>query len=152
MCRARPWQFFSSCLTRPNLLTAHTKQALFPALQAATGEGSSTEEDARRRGNSTAAAAAAAPPPPPQPLWSAALLSLVAGGLELELSRPGGLAGCCVPGMWCGPRGCYTLAYGNTFSNFGGYVGMPADEYRWGEGGGLGWGVFVRDFFFLPQP
>lgn len=68
--------------------------------------------------------------PPPQPLWSEALLSIVASGLGLELERPGGVAGCCVPGMWCGPRGCYTLAFGSTFSNHGGYVGIPADEYR----------------------
>lgn len=64
------------------------------------------------------------------PFWSAELLARVAKGLGLELERPGGVKGCCVPGMWCGARGCYTLAVGNWFSNYGGYVGMPADEYR----------------------
>lgn len=104
---------------------------MLPALQS-TAPTADDEAAASTPHNSStvAAAAAAAAPPPRQPLWSEALLSLVADGLGLELERPGGVAGCCVPGMWCGPRGCYTLAFGSTFSNHGGYVGIPADEYR----------------------
>lgn len=69
-------------------------------------------------------------PTPAQPLWSEALLTLVANGFGLDLERSGGVAGCCVPGMWCGPRGCYTLAFGDSYYNHGGYVGIPHDEYR----------------------
>lgn len=63
--------------------------------------------------------------------WSADVLSLVASGLGLGIERPGGVKGCCVPGMWCSGRGCYTLAVGgDSFSNFGGYVGIPGDVFR----------------------
>lgn len=100
---------------------------MLPALQS-TAPADDEAAASTPHNSSTEAAAVAAPPP--QPLWSEALLSIVASGLGLELERPGGVAGCCVPGMWCGPRGCYTLAFGSTFSNHGGYVGIPADEYR----------------------
>ncbi|CAN0061334.1 unnamed protein product, partial [Choristocarpus tenellus] len=61
--------------------------------------------------------------------WSLDLLSLVADGLGLGLQRPEGIAGCCVPGMWCSSTDCMTLAFGDSFSNHGGYVGMPKDSF-----------------------
>ncbi|CAM9597354.1 unnamed protein product, partial [Ectocarpus sp. 13 AM-2016] len=96
-------------------------EAAEPVEEAPEGAASSTPRNA--------SSSDAATPPPAQPLWSENLLTVVANGLGLELERPGGLAGCCVPGMWCGPRGCYTLAVGDTFSNYGGYVGVPPDDY-----------------------
>ncbi|CAM9761432.1 unnamed protein product, partial [Scytosiphon promiscuus] len=86
-------------------------------------DGGSHDGTTSERGNSSATIT------PPRPLWSEAVLTLVADGFGLDLERPGGMAGCCVPGMWCGPRGCYTLAFGDAFYNHGGYVGIPPDEY-----------------------
>ncbi|CAM9875892.1 unnamed protein product, partial [Discosporangium mesarthrocarpum] len=61
--------------------------------------------------------------------WSQDLLKVVANGLGQGLRRPGGIAGCCVSGMWCDPSGCWTMAFGHIFSNHGGYVNMPDDSY-----------------------
>ncbi|CAM9565658.1 unnamed protein product, partial [Phaeothamnion confervicola] len=60
--------------------------------------------------------------------WSLGLLKLVAESLGRRLTKKNGLAGCCAPAMYCGPKLCWTHSSGGeSFSNFGRFLGLEAD-------------------------
>jgi hypothetical protein len=67
--------------------------------------------------------------------WTPSALSQVASQLNLTVlnsynsssASDDGVRGCCAPGMWCGPSGCFTQSFGR-FSNYGPLSGDTGDN------------------------